>query len=315
MRREVILDDLNPEDDEWMAAMRRGDFEHAWKISDAFMRERIASGTTCWHLPRYLQHVWTGGSFSGKRVLVRCYHGLGDTIHFIRFVAPLRNIAREVIVWVQPELMELVATARGVNRVLALHDGTVDVDYDIDIEIMELPHALRVQFDSVPAEVPYLFPSRKSALPLGPEFNIGIIWEAGDWDLRRSIPPHIIRQLREVSGVRLHSLQRGVARRAAAEITFSDIGTDNIITAAARMQKLDLIITVDTMAAHLAGAIGVPVWILLHKHCDWRWMEGDVSVWYPTMRLFRQEVPGDWFSVVQTVRSALTQRIVQRIPA
>jgi hypothetical protein len=315
MRGEVTLNCLNPEDDAWMAAMRRGDFACAWKISDAFLHKRLASGAASWHLPRHLQHVWAGEPLVGKRVLVRCYHGLGDTIQFIRFAAPLREIACEVIVWAQPELMELVATAGGVDRVLALHPGTPDVDYDVDIEIMELPHALRVQSHSVPAYVPYLFPSRKKALPLGPEFNVGIVWEAGDWDPRRSIPPHIVRQLQEVSGITLHSLQRGVARGAAAEITDSDIGSDDAATAAAQMQELDLIVSVDTMVAHLAGAIGVSVWVLLHARCDWRWMSGERSVWYPTMRLFRQAAPGDWHFVIQAVRSALMQRTAQGIPA
>jgi hypothetical protein len=306
---------LNPEDDEWMAAMRRGDFARAWEISDAVLRERIASGETCHHLPRHLQYVWTGAPLAGKRVLVRCYHGLGDTIQFIRFAAPLREIAREVIVWVQPALMELVATARGVDRVLPLHDGTPNIDYDVDIEIMELPHALRAQSHNVAAEAPYLFPPRSNTLPLGPEFNVGIVWEAGDWDPRRSISGRIMRQLRGVSGVRLHSLQRGAACTAAKEITDSDIGTDDITTAAARIRRLDLVVSVDTMVAHLAGAVGIPTWVLLHARCDWRWTGSTRSVWYPTMRLFRQTVPENWASVIQTVRAALMQNATQLIPA
>jgi hypothetical protein len=307
MPGEITPGASNPEDDEWMAAMRRGDFARAWEISDAFLRERMAFGASCCHLPRHLQQVWSGAPLAGQRVLVRCYHGLGDTIQFIRFAAPLRTIAREVIVWTQPELVELVATARGVDRVLPLHDGAADVDYDIDIEIMELPHALRVRSNNVPAEVPYLFAPQATSLPLGRELNVGVVWEAGEWDPRRSIPSRIIRQLGAVSGVRLHSLQRGAAHASAEEITDSDISTDDVAEAAARMQELDLIISVDTMIAHLAGAVGVPVWLLLHARCDWRWMNNDYSVWYPTMRLFRQTVPGEWSSVIQKVCAQLMQ--------
>src|SRR5215217_1607145 len=147
---EKTPDLLNPEDDEWMAAMRRGDFARAWRISDAILNERLASGETCWQLPRHFQNIWDGTPLSGKRVLIRCYHGLGDTIQFIRFAAPLRAIAPEVIVWDQPELMELVRSVRGVDRVLPLHNGAPGVDYDVDVEIMELPHALRVQPDTIP---------------------------------------------------------------------------------------------------------------------------------------------------------------------
>jgi hypothetical protein len=300
------LDRPNPEDDEWMAAMRRGDFDRAWQISDAVLRGRIASGASSRHMPRHLQHVWTGTPLTGQRVLVRCYHGLGDTIQFIRFAAPLRDIAREVIVWAQPELLELVATARGVDRVLALHDGAPAVEYDVDIEIMELPHALRVTRDTVAPDVPYLFPASRQLLPLPAGFNVGIVWEAGGWDPRRSIPVGLMRHLRELRHLRFHSLQRGAAQSSAHEVTDSDVGSDDVLIAATRMLQLDLIISVDTMAAHLAGALGVPIWTLLHAHCDWRWMQTSHSVWYPTMRLFRQAAPGHWMPVIESVCTALT---------
>ena len=147
-----------PAPDAWSAAMRAGDFERAWEISDRVLRRRVASGETCWHWPRHLQFIWSGVPLTGQRVLVRCYHGLGDTIQFIRFAAALREIAREVLVWAQPALLPLVATADGVDRVLPLHDGTPDTEYDVDIEIMELPHALRTTLASLPQRVPYLQP-------------------------------------------------------------------------------------------------------------------------------------------------------------
>src|SRR3954467_12104324 len=119
---------------EWIAAMRAGHFERAWAINDSALARRIAERTSKHEGPRHLQHIWRGEPLEGARVLVRCYHGLGDTLQFIRFAEPLRRIAREVSFWVQPELLRLVATARGVDRVLPLHDGTPDVEYDVDIE-------------------------------------------------------------------------------------------------------------------------------------------------------------------------------------
>jgi hypothetical protein len=263
-------------------------------------------------MPRHLQYVWTGAPLAGKRVLVRCYHGLGDTLQFIRFAAPLREIAREVIVWVQPELLELVATAPGVDHVLPLHEGAPAAKYDIDIEIMELPHALRATCDSVARMVPYLFPPSVQHPPLQGGFNVGIVWEAGGWDPRRSIPVHLLRPLTQIPQVRVHSLQRGVAQSTAHQLTDNDIGCDDVLVAATRMLQLDLIISVDTMPAHLAGALGVPVWTLLHAHSDWRWMMGAQSVWYPTMQLFRQTQSGAWPPVIQNVCTALRHIATKR---
>jgi hypothetical protein len=311
----MTADLINPEDDEWMAAMRRGDFARAWEISDEVLREPATSGNACWELPRHEQPIWDGTPLTGKRVLVRCYHGLGDTIQFIRFAAPLRAIAREIIVWVQPSLMELVRTAHGVDKVMPLHDGSPGIDYDVDIEVMELAHALRVQPDTIPVEIPYLFPPRKAAPSLGPEFNVGIVWQAGGWDPRRSIPAQEMAHLAGASGIRLHSLQRGPARDVASELTSTDISTDDICEAGRRIRQLDLIVCVDTMMAHLAGAIGLPVWLLLHSRCDWRWTAGARSVWYPTMQLFRQTKPNDWTSVIASVRDSLIKKAAERIPA
>jgi len=254
----------------------------------------------------------SGVPLKGKRVLVRCYYGLGDTIQFIRIVAPLRAIAREVLVWAQASLVPILATADGVDHVLPLHDGTVEADYDADIEIMELPHALRTTLDSLPRQIPYLQAPAVSPgpSPRGPEFRIGVVWEAGAWDPRRSLPTPLVSRLTELPGVRLFSLQRGPARESAAILGAADVSSANVSEAAARMSRLDLILTVDTMVAHLAGALGLPVWTLLHADCDWRWMDrpGDTS-WYPTMRLFRQHRPGDWHPVMDRVLAALEARI------
>jgi hypothetical protein len=295
-------------DDAWTSAMRRGDFESAWNISDAVLSRRRERQQTCWEWPRHFQYVWTGTSLLAKRVLVRCYHGLGDTVQFIRFAAPLRRLAHHVAVWSQPELVDLVATAAGVDQVLPLHDGVPELDYDVDIEIMEVPHALRVTKASIPRTVPYLFPSGGAHFEKPQAtLSVGLIWQAGDWDPRRNIPADLLRPLADVTGIRLFSLQRGPAAAAASLVPAEDIGGDDVNETAAQMLALDLIISVDTMAAHLAGALGRPVWTLLHSDCDWRWLNDDADcVWYPTMRLFRQRCAGDWSSVMHELGIALT---------
>jgi Glycosyltransferase family 9 (heptosyltransferase) len=296
--------------DPWVAAMRRGDFSRACEISDAILRERQASGATCYDWPRHLQYVWTGAPLAGKRVLVRCYHGLGDTIQFIRFAAPLRRIAREVLVWVQPPFVDLMAGAAGVDRVLPLHDGAPEADYDVDIEIMELMHALRADEKLIRCGVPYLWPPALArmagSLPSGP--RVGIVWQAGEWDARRSLPAALVAELQSRLHFPLLSLQLDAGADAAA-IGALDVSTADINRLACLIAELDLVISVDTMVAHLAGALGVPVWTMLRADCDWRWMQQETqSVWYPTMRLFRQAQDGIWQSIIPSIAAALRTR-------
>jgi hypothetical protein len=281
-------------DDHWMRAMRSGDLQAAWEICDAVLRRRVIAGEVSSDRPRHLQFVWRGQALAGKSVLVRCYHGLGDTIQFLRFMRMLRAVAGHVEVWVQPALLDLAARAEGVDAVLPLHDGTPDAQYEVDIEIMEVPHALRVT--SIPNHVPYL------SVPLNPRFvrpgdlTVGVVWKAGTWDERRSIPGHLISRIGQVTGTRLLSLQKTDPVWSIESERKAMNGT------AARICELDLVISVDTMVAHLAGALARPVWTLLHADCDWRWGDGDrSSVWYPTMRLFRQSRAGDWTSVIESV--------------
>jgi hypothetical protein len=290
--------------DPWTAAIRRGDFAAAWAISDQALQQRLAAGPS-YHLPRHFQYVWRGSSLVGKRVLVRCYHGLGDTIQFIRFAVPLRAIAREVIVWVQPALLEVVSTAPGVDKAMPLHDGAPEADYDVDIEIMELPHALRATPDMIAPAGPYLFTNAAHLPRRGPPRRVGIVWRAGDWDDRRSIPSPALTKLAQAPDVEFLVLQRGAAR-SEAPAGWRDIGTDDLTQTAKTIRQLDLILSVDTMVAHLAGALGCPVWTLLHADCDWRWPEhAEHTPWYPSMRLFRQPGAGDWDSVLDHVRRRL----------
>ncbi len=287
--------------DEWTAAMLRGDFARAWQISDRILAERIARNGFDHMLPRHLQVIWNGCFLADKHVLIRCYHGLGDTIQFVRLAKPLHKIAREISVWVQPELMPLVARIEGVDGVLPLHDGSPDLAYDIDIEIMELAHALRVMPETLAADVPYLH-VQKRRLPASERMRVGLIWSAGDWDPRRSMHFAALGPLLELPSIEPVILQRSSARAQAAQYQISDLGTDDVESFAATLRALDLLIAVDTFGAHLAGAMNVPVWLLLQHDCDWRWMsDGETSPWYPSMRLFRQRTDGNWQCVIANV--------------
>jgi len=290
--------------DPWMSAMRRGDFAAAWKISDRVLRRRLRDSTSQRDRPRHLQSVWDGRPLAGQRVLVRCYHGLGDTLQFVRLVPLLRQRVRHVTLWAQPQLVDLLRTLPGIDRIAALHDGEPDVARDADIELMELPHFLRLQPDLIPG-TPYLRVDKHMPLLATAAKRVGIAWRAGSWDAARSIRDELLAPLAQVPDVRWHSLQYGATMQ---PLPGSDIACRDIREQARRMQSLDLVISVDTMVAHLAGALGLPVWLLLPTPCDWRWMDerGD-SPWYPTMRIFRQRVPGAWAEVIEQVRCELTR--------
>ena len=283
----------------WTVAMRQGDFARAWELSDRALAQHLAAGP-CWHLPAHEQWVWDGRSLEERSVLVRCYHGLGDTVQFARFLPLLAGWARELSVWVQPELIPLLATMAGVGRLLPLDAGRPEVEYEVDIEIMEIPHALRTTLPTLPADVPYF--TVPAAPRLSDRFSVGVVAEAGEWDRGRSLPPELMARQGDLPGLDLFNLQPGGSMPGA-----RDASTPDVLVAASRVQALDLVITVDTMMAHLAGALGVPTWTLLQADADWRWMEARAdSPWYPTMRLFRQPQPGAWEPVIEQLREELS---------
>jgi len=285
--------------------MRHGDFAAAWNISDKLLGMKRDQT----HLPRWFQSVWDGTPVSGQRVLVRCYHGLGDTIQFIRYARLLKEIAAEVIVWAQPSLIPLLQSVHGIDRLLPLHDGAPDVEYDVDLELNELPYLFRTTLASIPAEVPYIFvePAALSS-PLSPHgrLRVGLIWQSGDWDNRRSIPFSEIKRLSKVSGIEWHILQRDALQAGWDGKLGSISGGDNPLDDARVMRALDLVISVDTMTAHLAGSLAVNTWTLLPTETDWRWMLNRADTpWYPTMRLFRQGEEGKWDDVIDDVVTEL----------
>lgn len=293
--------------DPWLAAVSRADFEAAWAVCDRVLAERLAQGLPPQAGPRHLQYVWDGRPLDGRDVLVRCYHGLGDTLQFVRFLPRLRARARSVTLWAQPALLGLLASADGIDRLLPLHDGSVDADHDVDLELMEVPHALRITAADLPGPIPYLpLPGPRTAGRRRGPRRVGLAWRAGDWDASRSLPDGALARLAGVPDVEWCSLQYRVAPPA---FVARDLACRDLRRQAQRMLSLDLVLSVDTMTAHLAGALGIPAWVLLPADCDWRWREpGATSRWYPTLRLFRQSSPGDWEGVVTEIAEALAAR-------
>jgi hypothetical protein len=289
--------------------MLTGRFEQAWKESD-----RIAADS------RPDPHrFWDGRPFKGSRVLVRCLRGFGDAIQFIRYARPLSQEAAGVIVQTHPELVNLIRCAPSLNRVISWEDDG-KVAWDQQIELMELPRAFRTTLETIPNKVPYLFvsPERVAAARVptrtGGRPRIGLQWGSGCWDAARSMRLADLAPVLQSSAFEFYSFQRGDPRLELQDSVFrhhiQDVSgaSPDIAEAAADLMNVDLLLTVDTMLAHLAGALGVPVWVILPWAADWRWMiDRRDSPWYPTMRLFRQQSPGDWSIPVQEVAAELTK--------
>ena len=288
----------------WRRLMTPGNFEDAWKLNDEHMNVR---GST-YHLPRHFQSIWNGSSLKGKHVLIRCYHGLGDTIQFIRYTSLLKNIASRVIVWAQPELIKLLQSIPSIDEVLPLHDGTPDVQYDADIEVMELPYYFRSTPDTIPADVPYLHTEAMPVYTNENELKVGLVWKAGNWDQNRNIPFIFLEPLFKIEHIKIFILQDNAESAGWTQGYGVNPGTFELSDYARFINSLDLMISVDSMPVHLAGALGIEVWNLLCKQSDWRWMTGNKSPWYPTMKIFRQDETDNWNLVIEEVVKALKQK-------
>jgi len=281
----------------WLEAMRRGDLATAWNINDAVLAARDPAGRDNPRLPYHLRWVWDGRAFRNRHVMIRCYHGLGDTLQFARYLPCIRPLVASLTVEVQPELLPFLASVPGPDRLIPFDPARPAPAADCDLEIMELAHALRLPPEA--GHVPLL---RVAPSPL-PNGAVGLRWVAGEWDPERSIDPDMLRDLTSRPCVSLQPCKTHL-RVLNVEGCTNDIGET-----AALISGVDLVITVDTMIAHLAGALNKPVWVLLKHAADWRWMrERADSPWYPSMRLFRQRKSGDWSPVLASVAADLVGR-------
>ena len=249
----------------WVEAMRRGDFPAAWAVNDRVLATRDPASRDDPHAPPHRRWVWDGRPFAGRRVLVRCYHGLGDTLQFCRYLALLRRRAAHVTLEAQPELLSLLAAVPGPDRLHPFDPAAPLPPAECDIEVMELGHALR----RAPDPAPYL---EVEATP-GPPGRVGLCWRSGGWDEARDMPPGGLRGVAGLPGLRPVSLQRGPAAAEAAGLGATDPleGSMDLRRMASLVAGLDAVVTVDTMIAHLSGALGRPTYLLLKHDPDWRW--------------------------------------------
>ncbi len=280
--------------DDWLAAIRRADYAAAWSINDAVLAARDPAGRDDPKMPYHARWVWDGRCFDGRHVLVRCYHGLGDTLQFARYLRPLRRRVASLTVEAPPELLGVLSSVAGPDQLVAFDPSRPLPPAECDIEIMELPHALRLTPEAVPP--PYI---SADAAPVDRDM-IGLCWAGGKWDPQRAIPERLMLPL---ASDRCIALRPGPT-----SLPVLNPGgcPSSVAATAAIIAGLPLVISVDTMVAHLVGAMGRPVWLLLKHEADWRWMQGERCPWYPSMRLFRQPEPGDWPTVIAQVAREMT---------
>jgi hypothetical protein len=282
----------------WVSAMRGEAYEAAWAAATEALEQRDPATRDDARLPYHKRWVWDGRPFDGKHVLVRCYRGLGDTLQYARFLPLLADRAASVTLEVQPRLAPLLDGSPTLAKVIPFNPATPVPASECEMEITELDFVLRTPPTEAPA--PYLSASR-AVLPRG---TVGFCYGAGEWDRDRSIPAELLAPL----------------CRLAPCLTLMPEPTDlpvlnpggcpyDMTMTAALVSACDLIVTVDTMIAHLAGALGKPTWLLLKSEPDWRWSPRKrTTAWYGSMRLYSQPGPGQWLEVAAQLARDLAAR-------
>jgi len=289
--------------------------EYEWR----WRTKHMAGGVRGFAAPQ-----WMGEPLDGRTLLLHAEQGLGDTLQFCRYASLITGAGR-LVLEVQPPLKRLMGSLRGGVGVMA--QGESLPAFDLHCPLMSLPLALGAVQEAIPATIPYLAADPSDAARWRQRLaglaapRVGLVWagnshlgfpEFAAVDARRSVALAAMAPLAEIPGVSFVSLQKGPPSRQAAEppagmalIDFT-AELDDFAATAALIDSLDLLISVDTSVAHLAGAMGKPVWVLNRYDTCWRWLlSRNDSPWYPTVRLFRQPAPGDWDSVMRSVANAL----------
>jgi hypothetical protein len=274
----------------WRCHMLLGDFERAWRESD-----RLPHPSPHWDF--------------AERVVIRCLRGLGDALQFLRYAPLVRQQCEWLAVQAPAPLHPLLKTMPLIDSVFALTTPIASIRHDAAIEASDLPYLFRTTLASIPPPLPI---ERKEPENVTGAKCIGVVWAAGAWNASRSIPVELLVPALRSADCELISLQRN-PYDASPCLSIPDCvrntepAIPDIRVTASTIRNLDLVITVDTMVAHLAGCLRRPVWLLLTYDADWRWMlDRPDSPWYPDMRLFRQNSPDDWGSVLEDLKKTLT---------
>ncbi len=272
--------------------------------------------------PRPAGPAWQGEPLAGRTILLFHEQGLGDTLQFIRYVPLVKARGGRVIVQCARKLIPILGTCAGIDELVA--DDQPPPDYDLQAALLSLPGIFQTRLDTIPAAAPYLSAPEelvqrwRSELGDDGRLRVGINWQGNPTyrhDAQRSVRLEAFAPLAAIEGVRLLSLQKGFGSEQMENSPFpvEDLGSRldadgrAFYETAAVIKNLDLVVTSDTAVAHLAGALGAPVWVALPLSPDWRWfLDREDSPWYPTMRLFRQGSLGDWPDVFRRIAGSLS---------
>lgn len=299
--------------------LRHGRFEEGWRCLEA--RDCYLSWAANFNFPQ-----WQGEALSGKSVLIGFEAGHGDMIHFCRYAQELKNKGASFITLLcHPALKRLFASLPGVDQVCDFNQKIDTEGWDYWSPPLSLPYYCQTRLATIPLDIPYLSAAPQlteawaQRLPLRPDsqLRVGLAWQGNprfENDAERSlVSVEILRPLMAVIGVQFISLQQGPGQdqlpRAGFEVLPLGAGLEDFADTAALIANLDMVISVDTAVAHLAGAMGKTCWLLLPDYrADWRWLIARTDTpWYPSMRLFRQRRGGGWPEVITSVAAALSE--------
>ncbi|HBF34480.1 TPA: hypothetical protein DDW35_07940 [Candidatus Sumerlaeota bacterium] len=305
-----------------LALLAAGNFEEGWQLHES--RWKTKSFVNNQRYRDSLQSLWRGEAIKGATLFIYCEQGFGDTLQFCRYGTLAARLGLRVVMEVQEPLVRLLQSLEGVEVIAPLGDKRPECDFQSPM--LSLPMLFQTRQESIPGEVPYLrvnkrdvqaWKERLQPLTCGKP-RIGLVWSGHSWGetieligitLRRSMSPHAFEPIANLPGFHFFSLQKGPESHPDF-LPLIDLINDchDFADTAALIENLDLVITVDTAVAHLAGALGKPVWMLNRFDTCWRWQQGSAqTAWYPNMRIFQQNKPGDWGTVVEQVIDALTQ--------
>jgi len=275
----------------------------------------------------FAQPLWSGQPLGGARILLHAEQGLGDSLQFLRYVPKVIDTGGAVVLDVPVNLHRIAALIPGITTLASA--GTPLPAFDFHSPLLSLPLAFGTTLETIPAQVPYLaVPAealKKAAALSWPAhgLRVGLAWSGNPSHPKnrlRSIPLELLAPIFKLQGVHFYSLQMGPAagelKKVQAAITDLAPHACDMADTAAQIAQMDLIISIDTSIAHLAGALGKPLWVLLTRLPDWRWLlDREDSPWYPTARLFCQKNSGDWQPVIERLRTALEELAVQELSA
>ncbi|MCG2720562.1 MAG: tetratricopeptide repeat-containing glycosyltransferase family protein [Thermodesulfovibrionales bacterium] len=300
------------------ALLLSGDFERGWKEYEWRWKLKEHRGYRTTHTR------WDGSDIAGQTILLHAEQGFGDTIQFIRYAPLVAQRGARVIVQCPKELLPLIRKVKGIEQVLS-KEGQMP-KFDLQCPLLSLPLLFGTTLENIPCEIPYisadlsLFRNWRALLRSDSSMlKVGLVWSGrtkGKREHRRSCPLSFFSAFTQFDNIMFYSLQKGdgseEAKMPPKGMRLIDCQEDlhDFSDTAALIANLDLIVSVDTAVAHLAGSLGKPVWTMLPFIPDWRWLlNRDDSPWYPTMRLFRQPSPGDWQSVIGHMEKALIEYV------